>query len=166
MKRLAALAPYILRYRRKLITGILAILGSVVVGLQGPRLVGSVIDSLRQHPSRGTLLAYAGLLVAIALVQGIFSYLQRMILVGMSRDVEFDLRNDYFVSLETKPAAFFHDHPTGDLMARATNDLQAVRMVCGPAIMYSVNTVFTAAGALYFMTRIDPRLTLLALITM
>ena len=166
LKRLASLAPYILRYRRKLILGILAILGSVVVGLQAPRLVGQVIDLLRRNPTRGTLFGYAGLLVGISLVQGTFSYIQRSILVGMSRDIEFDLRNDYFVSLQSKPAAFFHDHPTGDLMARATNDLQAVRMICGPAIMYSVNTVLTAAGALFFMARIDSRLTLLALVTM
>ena len=165
-KRLAYLWPFLRTYRRKLIPGILAILASVVVGMASPLLVGRAIDSLRAEVRPGTLLGYAALLVGIALVQGIFSYLQRMILVGMSRDVEYDLRNRYFSSLEAQPPGFFYDHPTGDLMARATNDLQAVRMLCGPAIMYSINTLFTAAGALFFMGRINLGLTLLALVTM
>jgi ATP-binding cassette subfamily B protein len=165
-KRLHYLWPFLRTYRRKLIPGILAILASVVVGMASPLLVGRAIDSLRSEVRPGTLLGYAALLVGISLVQGIFSYLQRMILVGMSRDVEYDLRNRYFSSLEAQPPGFFYDHPTGDLMARATNDLQAVRMLCGPAIMYSVNTLFTAAGALFFMGRINLGLTLLALVTM
>ncbi|HEY8019576.1 MAG TPA: ABC transporter ATP-binding protein, partial [Thermoanaerobaculia bacterium] len=90
----------------------------------------------------------------------------RLILVTMSRDIEFDLRNLFFQHLEAQPQTFFHQRPTGDLMARATNDLQAVRMLCGPAIMYSANTVMTAAGALFLMARINLRLTLLALVTM
>jgi len=164
--RLAYLWPFLRTYRRKLIPGVLAILASVVVGMASPLLVGRAIDSLRTEVRPGTLLGYAALLVGIALVQGIFSYLQRMILVGMSRDVEYDLRNRYLASLEAQPPAFFYDHPTGDLMARATNDLQAVRMLCGPAIMYSINTLCTAAGALFFMGRINLGLTLLALVTM
>ena len=95
-----------------------------------------------------------------------FNYLQRMILVGMSRDVEYDLRNVYFAALEKQAPGFFHDYPTGDLMARATNDLQAVRMLCGPAIMYMAGTICTAAGALFFMTRISVSLMLIALAPM
>jgi ATP-binding cassette subfamily B protein len=128
--------------------------------------VGRAIDSLRTEVGPETLLGYAALLVGITLVQGIFSYLQRMILVGMSRDIEYDLRNRYFSSLEAQPPGFFHEHPTGDLMARATNDLQAVRMLCGPAIMYASNTLFTAVGTLFFMGRIHLGLTLVALATM
>jgi ATP-binding cassette, subfamily B, multidrug efflux pump len=165
-KRLAYLWPFLRTYRRKLIPGVLAILASVVVGMANPLLVGRAIDSLRTEVHAGTLFGYGALLVGVALVQGIFSYLQRMILVGMSRDVEYDLRNRYFASLEAQPPGFFYDHPTGDLMARATNDLQAVRMLCGPAIMYSINTFFTAAGALFFMGRINVGLTFLALVTM
>lgn len=165
LKRLAYLWPFLRPYRRKLIPGVLAILASVIVGMANPLLVGRTVDALRADISRETLLGYAALLVGITLVQGIFSYLQRMILVGMSRDIEFDLRNRYFSTLETQPPGFFQEHPTGDLMARATNDLQAVRMLCGPAIMYTINTFFTAAGALFFMARIDVRLTLLALAT-
>jgi ATP-binding cassette, subfamily B, multidrug efflux pump len=140
-----------------------AILASVVIGLLAPLLVGQAIDAVRREVTYGVLLGYAGLLVGIALVQGIFSYFQRMLLVSMSRDVEFELRNTYFETLEKQPAAFFHEHPTGDLMARATNDLQAVRMVCGPAMMYGANTLMTGIGCLFFMLRIDFRLTAVAL---
>jgi ATP-binding cassette subfamily B protein len=164
--RLAYLWPFLRGHRRKLILGLLSILASVIVGLASPLLVGRTIDALRADVTRSTLLTYAALIVGVSLVQGFFSYLQRMILVGMSRDVEYDLRNVYFGHLETQPPGFFQERPTGDLMARATNDLQAVRMLCGPAIMYSSNTVFTAAGCLFFMARMNGRLTLLALITM
>jgi ATP-binding cassette subfamily B protein len=164
--RFAYLWPFLRGHRRKLILGLLSILASVVVGMASPLLVGRTIDALRANVTRSTLLAYAALIVGVSLVQGVFSYLQRKILVSMSRDVEYDLRNVYFGHLETQPPGFFQDRPTGDLMARATNDLQAVRMLCGPAIMYSSNTVFTAAGCLFFMARMNGRLTLLALTTM
>lgn len=140
------------------------ILASVVIGLLGPLLVGWAIDAVRREVSYTVLLGYAGLLVGIAFTQGVFSYLQRMILVSMSRDIEFEMRNAYFETLEKQPPAFFHDHPTGDLMARATNDLQAVRMVCGPALMYGANTLITGIGCLFFMLRIDVRLTAISLV--
>ncbi|HWM94796.1 MAG TPA: ABC transporter ATP-binding protein [Thermoanaerobaculia bacterium] len=166
LKRLAYLWPYLRNHRRKLVLGLLSILVSVAVGMANPLLVGQAIDSLAAEVTWQALLTYAGLILAVSLVQGVFSYLQRMLLVGMSRDIELEIRNEYFAHLERQPPAFFHDHPTGDLMARATNDLQAVRMLCGPAIMYSSNTVFAGAGALFFMARIHPGLTLLALCTM
>jgi ATP-binding cassette subfamily B protein len=165
-KRLVYLWPYLRNHRRQLILGLLSVLASVVVGMANPLLVGRAIDSLRETVTRQSLLNYGLLIIGVSLVQGVFSYLQRMILVGMSRDIELEIRNQYFANLESQPAGFFHDHPTGDLMARATNDLQAVRMLCGPAIMYSFNTLFVAAGALFFMARIHAGLTLLALCTM
>ncbi|HYO15952.1 MAG TPA: ABC transporter ATP-binding protein [Thermoanaerobaculia bacterium] len=166
LKRLAVLWPYLRPHRRKLVWGMGAVFLSVVVGLMTPLLVGSSIDTLRQNVSSRTLLAYAGLIIGVTFVQAIFSYLQRMLLVSMSRDIEFDLRNKYFGTLERQPAAFFQDHPTGDLMARATKDLEAVRLVSGPAIMYSGSTLFTALGAIFFMARINGPLTGLALVTM
>ena len=165
-QRLSYLLPYLRRHRRRLVLGIFAILGSVIMGMLSPLLLGRGIDALRAAVTRETILVYSGLIVGVSLVQGVFSYLQRTLLVTMSRDIELDLRNQYFARLELQPPSFFHQHYTGDLMARATNDLQAVRMLCGPAIMYSVNTVFTAAGALFFMARIHLPLTLVALITM
>ncbi|MBV8202420.1 MAG: ATP-binding cassette domain-containing protein, partial [Acidobacteria bacterium] len=165
-KRLSALRPYFSRYRRKLSLGLLANLGSVALGLASPLLLGGAVDALRTEISRSTLLVYAGLIVGVTLLQGVFSYTQRMILVGMSRDIEFDLRNDYFASLERQPPSFFQDHPTGDLMARATNDLQAVRLVCGPAIMYLANTVLGGTGSIIFMLRIHAGLATIALLAM
>lgn len=163
--RLSYLWPFLRPHRRKLILGILAIAAGVGLGLVNPLLVGRGIDAVRRQVSGRTLLGYAGLIVGFALVQGYFTYLQRMVLVALSRDVEFDLRNAYFSALEKQPPAFFQQYPTGDLMARATNDIQAVRMLCGPAIMYSINTVITGAGALILMGRINLRLMGLALVT-
>ena len=165
LNRLSYLWPYLRPHRRKLILGILAIIAGVLLGLVSPLLVGKAIDAVRRRVSGTELLGYAGLIVGFSLVQGIFTYLQRMILVAMSRDVEYDLRNVYFAALEKQSPSFFQQYPTGDLMARATNDLQAVRMLCGPAIMYSTNTVVTGLGALILMGRINARLMLVALVT-
>jgi len=160
------LLPHFRPYRRRVAGGLAAILAKVVVGMAAPLLVGHAVDAFRRETSASTLLGYGGVLILVALIQGVFSYLQRMVLVGVSRDIEFDLRNEYFAHLERQPPQFFHQRYTGDLMARATNDLQAVRMICGPAVMYAANTVFEAAGALFFMARIHWSLTLLALATM
>jgi ATP-binding cassette, subfamily B, multidrug efflux pump len=101
-------------------------------------------------------------LLAVAVVSGIALYLTRQIIIGASREIEFDLRNDLFSHLEAQPPEFFQRHRTGDIMARSTNDLNAVRQLLGPAIMYSANTVVFTALALPFMLRISPKLTLFA----
>jgi ATP-binding cassette subfamily B multidrug efflux pump len=164
--RLKYLWPYLQPHRRKLAIGMATILASVLLGLASPLLVGNAIDSIRHGSSRLTLMGYGGLVILFSLCTGLFSYLQRMVLVGMSRDIEYDLRNVYFAALERQAPGFYQEYPTGDLMARATNDLQAVRMLCGPAIMYMIGTLFTAAGALFFMTRISLPLMLIALAPM
>ncbi len=166
MKTLAALLPYFRRHRLQMAVGMTCIVLSVSFGLLTPLVVGEAIDALRSEFTRHALLRYAFLLLGITLVQGLFSFFQRKILVSMSRDIEFELRDSYFGHLEEMSLSFFQDHHTGDLMARGTNDLQAVRMLCGPAIMYSTNTLIAAAGALYFMSRINVGLTLLALCTL
>lgn len=165
LNRLSYLWPYLRPHRRKLILGTLTIVAGVLLGLVSPLLVGKAIDAVRRHVSGVELLGYGGLVVGFSLFQGVFTYLQRMILVAMSRDVEYDLRNVYFAALEKQSPAFFQQYPTGDLMARATNDLQAVRLLCGPAIMYSTNTVVTGLGALILMGRINLQLMLVALVT-
>jgi ATP-binding cassette subfamily B protein len=166
LARLRTLAPYLRRHRRRLAAGLAAIAVAVAVGLLAPLLVGRAVDALKVDVSAGTLLGYAGLLLLITAGMGVFSYLQRMLLVTMSRDIEAELRNRYFARLEELSLSFFQSSYTGDLMARATNDLQAVRMLCGPAIMYSANTLFTGAGALAFMLSIHAPLTLVALAPM
>jgi ATP-binding cassette, subfamily B, multidrug efflux pump len=164
--QLAFLLPYFRRHRRRLVLGIGAILFAVVVGLITPLLVGWAVDALREDLSVRVLVFYSALVVGTALVRGYFTYLQRIVLVTMSRDVELDLRDLYFSHLERLSQRFYTEQYTGDLMARATNDLQAVRMLCGPAIMYSANTVFTTLGGLVLMLQIHVPLTLVSLATM
>ncbi len=158
-----SLPRYVLGHPVKLTVGLTAIALSVAVGLIAPALIGSAVDALAEGFDPGTVLGYILALVAVTVVQGIFSFTQRQVLVTLSRDVEFEIREEYFASLLRQPPGYYHDAYTGDLMARATNDLAAVRMLCGPAIMYSTNTVLTAIGAGVLMFRIHPMLTLLAL---
>lgn len=166
LNKLSRLGRYFKRHRRKLVTGMLAIAISVSFGLLGPIVIGRAVDEFVRDTSAAALLRYGLFLISITAIQGLFSFAQRMMLVTLSRDIEFDLRNDYFEHLESLPLSFYEQNYTGDLMARATNDLQAVRMLCGPAIMYSTSTLLTGTGALIVMARIDWRLTLLALGTM
>jgi ATP-binding cassette subfamily B protein len=166
LKHLAFLRPYFARHLRQLVPGVLSILMAVAIGLITPLLVGWAVDALRDDLSVRVLVTYAALVVGTALARGVFTFLQRLILVTMSRDIELELRDLYFGHLERLSQRFYTDHYTGDLMARGTNDLQAVRMLCGPAIMYSSNTVFTAIGALVLMVNIHVSLTLVALATM
>ncbi len=163
MKNLRHLLPFLFKYRLKLIPGLLCVAGMAFVGLLAPSVVGDAIDNLRSGASSSSLLASAGILMAISVVQGLFSFGQRRILVAMSRHIEFDLRNDYLRHLQTLPPSFFQHRFTGDLMARATNDIEAVRQVCGPAVMYSANTVLTGCGAIVLMAFIHGWLTVVAI---
>ncbi|MDA8019631.1 MAG: ABC transporter ATP-binding protein/permease [Thermoanaerobaculia bacterium] len=166
MNKLKSLLPYFRPYRRRLGAGILCIFTTAGLGLVAPQIVGSAIDAIRRDVSQGALLQYAGLLVGVTAVAGSFSFLQRYLLVSMSRNIEYDLLHDFYDHLQKLPASFFQENPVGDLMARATNDVGAVRMVCGPAIMYSTNTLVVGLGAAFFMLRIHVGLTLLALISL
>jgi ATP-binding cassette subfamily B protein len=137
-----------------------------LVAVQFPSVLGKAVDVLKTGTTRGQILFFAGLLVAISLAKGIFLYAQRWVLIGISRDIEFDIRNDLFRKLEAQDSGFYQRYRTGDLMARMTNDLNAVRMLLGPALMYSANTVFLTVFALAFMLRYSPYLTLVALAPM
>ena len=127
-----------------------------------PKILQRAIDDLSHGNIRSKILVFAGLLVCIALIKGVFLYAQRWILIGISREIEFDLRNDLFKKLERQDSGFYQRYRTGDIMARLTNDLNAVRMLLGPALMYSANTAFFTVGALFFLLRISPWLTLVA----
>src|SRR6201996_4902054 len=163
---LRPLFPYLRRYRRDFAWGGLAVVISNAIWIFFPQVIRIAIDDLNQGVTRRKIFLYAGLLVAISAAKGIFLFLTRWIIIGISREIEFDLRNDLFRHLERQPAAYFQDHRTGDIMARMTNDLAAVRMLLGPAIMYTANTVLFFAGALYFLLRISPFPTLTALAPM
>ena len=161
---LRPLFPYLRRYSRDFMWGGLSVVISNAIWILFPQVIRIAIDDLNHGVTRQKIFLYAGLLVLISAAKGVFLFLTRWIIIGISREIEFDLRNDLFRHLERQPAAYFQQHRTGDIMARMTNDLNAVRMLLGPAIMYSANTVLFSIGALYFLLRISPRLTLVALV--
>jgi ATP-binding cassette subfamily B protein len=129
-----------------------------------PRVLGFAVDSLQESVTREKLAYWALLVVGLALCEGIFRFFMRRLIIGVSRDIEYSMRNDVFRHLETLPVSFYQKNKTGDLMSRATNDLSNVRMLLGPGIMQTVNTVVVAVFAILFMLRINWQLTALALL--
>jgi ATP-binding cassette, subfamily B, multidrug efflux pump len=159
-KSLRPLLPYLKRYRWGYAAGTLCVFLTNGIWILFPLVLGKAADDLHEGVTKHKLLVYAAILLAIAVTKGIFQFLTRWIVIGISRDIEFDLRNDLFARLEVLSYSYYQRHRTGDIMARATNDLNAVRMLLGPAIMYSANTIVYTAGALAFMISISPWLTL------
>ena len=159
---LRPLFPYLRKYRVTFLFGALCVLCNNSVWILFPLVIQRAIDDLNIGVTRHKLLTYSVLLLAVAGTKAIFQFLTRWILIGVSREIEFDLRNDLFTHLEGLSCSFYQRTRTGDIMARATNDLNAVRMLVGPGIMYTANTVVFTAGALAFMLSISPRLTLFA----
>ena len=164
LTRLSPLFPYLKRYRLSFLWGGLWLILYNCSKAAVPLLVGSAVEDMHLGLNAAKIEHHALQLLAIAVVSGVALYLTRQIIIGASREIEFDLRNDLFAHLTTQPPAFFQTHRTGDIMARSTNDLSAVRQLLGPAIMYSANTLVFTAAALPFMLRISPRLTLFAFV--
>ena len=162
--KLRPLFPYLRRYRRSFLWGGISVILSNAIWVLFPQVIRVAIDDLNHGVTQRKVLYYAGLLVLISACKGVFLFLTRWIIIGISRDIELDLRNDLFRHLERQSASYYHHHRTGDIMARMTNDLNAVRQLLGPAIMYSANTVLFSIGALFFLLRISPFLTLVALV--
>ena len=159
------------RYRLGYLWGTLALMTTNAIWVIFPKVLERAVNELNhrdlhQPGTRRIIIFYAGLLIGIALLKGVFLYASRWILIGISREIEFDLRNDLFRTLERQDQGYYQRNRTGDIMARMTNDLNAVRQLLGPAIMYSANTVLFSVGALYFLLRISPWLTLVALAPM
>src|SRR5882672_11156003 len=160
-KSLRPLFPYLNKYRHSFIVGMICVFCNNGVWILFPLVLKRAIDDLQQHGvTQHKLLTYSLLLLGVAAIKGVFQFLTRWIMIGISREIEFDLRNDLFRHLESLSYSYYQRHRTGDIMARATNDLNAVRMLLGPAIMYSANTLVYTAGALAFMISISPWLTL------
>jgi ATP-binding cassette, subfamily B, multidrug efflux pump len=158
------LLAYVGRYRAAFTLGFLCIIATTAISLAGPWVLKYAIDDLTARVTAVKLAFYGGALLALAAVGGIFRFLQRRIIIGASRDIEFDLRNDFFARLQLFEPAYFHRNRTGDLMSRATNDLNAVRMMIGPAVMYLSNTVLMFVTVIVLMLSLNRRLTLLSLI--
>ena len=186
--QLKALLPYVKRYKAmtalglvtNTLTGLVGALPQLVIGaitdcltgsqktlatLQGSaRAILAPLFSFYAPLSRTALGKYCIILIAIMLAKGFFSFWSRWILIGVSREIEFDLRNDLFGKFLEMEPEFYVRNRTGDLMSRATNDLNAVRMVLGPGIMYSATTIVTMVVAIFFMFRLSPNLTLWVLL--
>ena len=159
----ARLVPYVLRYRRRLLLGLACLVLTTTFSLLGPWVLRYAVDDLTAGVTRDKLTVHAATLLGLAMAGGAFRFLTRRILVGASRAIEYDLRNAFVAHLQRLPLAWFHATRTGDLMSRATNDLNAVRMMVGPAIMYMASTGMVFVVAVALMLSIDPVLTLAAL---
>ncbi|HXL82458.1 MAG TPA: ABC transporter ATP-binding protein [Pyrinomonadaceae bacterium] len=166
MDDLRKFGRYFLHYKLSLTVGIACILASVLFNLYIPIIVGRAVDANWKQISWSVLTLSAAKVLGASLLSGSFLFLQRRILIGMSRKVEYDLRQDFYAHLVDQPQSFFQEHRIGDLMARATNDLAAVRQLAGPMIMYSLQTVFVVVIVMPLMFMIDWRLTSLLLVTM
>lgn len=163
-RQLFTLIPYLKKYQAKIIIGATMVLLTNIVAVVSPWILRNAIDRLYLDISRDILLYYASLLIAASAVEGLFRFLMRRILIGVSRNIEYDLRNDLFSHLQSLSPSFYQRNPTGDIMSRATNDLSAVRMVLGPGIMYSINTLFTAVLTISILVTLNLQLAILTLL--
>ena len=166
MDDLRKLVRYFRPYKVSLVVGIACILASVVFNVVQPLIVGNVLDVKWTEVTWAKLTMAALKVLGANFLSGIFLFFQRRILIGMSRHIEYDLRNDFYAVLVNQPQSFFHEHRTGDLMSRATNDLAAVRQLAGPMIMYSMQTLFYIVVILPIMFFINWKLTLLMFLPM
>ncbi len=162
-KTFRELWPYFWRYRRGMALGMGSLLIKDFAGAALPLVIKEGIDSLTRGFRINLVIEFAALLVGISLVKSLFQYWMRVILIGISRDIEYDLRNDIFARLITLSSDFYGRYRTGDIMARATNDLNAVRMMLGPGVMYWTETMFTFIMAIIVMVSVDWPLALLSL---
>jgi ATP-binding cassette subfamily B protein len=166
MNDLRKLVRYFRPYRFSLSIAITCILGYVLFNLSIPLVVGRAIDANWTGVNWTKLTIAALKVLGLSAVGGFFLFLQRSIINRISRHIEYDLRQDFYAHLVDQPLSFFQEHRTGDLMARATNDLGAVRQLVGPMIMYSIQTVFTVVVLVPLLFRINWKLTLLLFVTM
>ena len=171
MEEIRKFSRYFKPYKWKILAGIVCIFFGMLFGLYVPYLVGNAVDDIAFSYRNGTLdiqkiTIYPALILAANLVSGIFLFWQRRLLINASRDIEYDMRRDYYDALIHQPLSFFQEHRVGDLMARATNDLAAVRQIVGPMILYSFQAIFALAIVLPLLLRTNLKLTLLLLIPM
>ncbi len=163
LKSLSTLWPYLRRYRRGMALGLGALLMKDVLAVAAPLVIKAGVDSLTRGFQIRIVVQLAALLIGLSLIKGLFQYWMRVILIGISRDIEYDLRNDLFGHLVGLSQDFYSRFRTGDIMARSTNDLNAVRMMLGPGIMYWTETTVMLVLAVAVMARANLQLTLIAL---
>src|SRR5256885_2690928 len=144
---------YPLRHKKSLALGGVCVAGSAIFSLTKPWIVGSAVNTLTKGVNRADLIRYGAMLVGASAIEGLFLYLQRWIIIGVSRRIEYEIRNDFFQHLEQLPLSYYHGQRTGDLMSRATNDLGSVRMLIGPAAMYTASSLLVGTRACIMMIR-------------
>ena len=164
MTPLRRLLSYFARHKTTLTLGFLCVVGSAVFSLAKPWIVGGAVNELSKLVTRAAMIRYGLLLVGAAAIEGIFLYLQRWIIIGASRKIEYEMRNDLYAHLQQLPLQYYQGQRTGDLMSRATNDLSSVRMLIGPAVMHSVSSLLVVSGAFIMMLGIDKQMALISLI--
>ncbi|MDQ3280228.1 MAG: ABC transporter ATP-binding protein/permease [Acidobacteriota bacterium] len=164
MTPLLRLLHYFSLYRTRLGIGAACVVGSAIFSLLKPLIIGNAVNALQTGFTRAMLLRYGAMLVGAAAVEGAFLYAQRWIIIGVSRHMEFDMRNDFYQHLQKLPLRFYQEQRTGDLMSRATNDLSSVRMLIGPAVMHSFSSLLVVAGAFVMMLQIDATMAMVALL--
>ncbi|HEY5073982.1 MAG TPA: ABC transporter ATP-binding protein [Pyrinomonadaceae bacterium] len=166
MNDLRKLVRYFRPYRFSLAIAISCIMAGVIFNVSIPLVVGRAIDANWTEVNWTKLTVAALQVLGLSAMSGLFLFLQRSIINRISRHIEYDLRQDFYIHLVDQPQSFFHEHRTGDLMARATNDLAAVRQLVGPMIMYGLQTVFVVLVLVPLLFKINWKLTLLLFVTM
>ncbi len=158
------LQGYLLRYRWRYAAGGICLLATATLAMAVPYLLKRAIDAISHGVALRQVAAYAGIIIAIAVVQAVVRTFSRVLIFNVGRDVEYDLRNDLFAHLQKLPLSYYQEQHTGDLMSRLINDVTAVRMLLGPGILNFVNTPVYYAYAISIMLTLDARLTMAALL--
>jgi len=164
MGSLKELKKYFVRYKWKLFLGIVFIFLSNITGIYVPILLKESIDSLQKNTTNSQLFKYGALILIAAAVSGVFRFYIRQTIIVISRKIEYDLREDFWAHIQKLPLRYFQNNSTGNIMALATNDISAVRMFVGPAVMYSIDTLVTFGIVIVLMLAISPALTLFSLL--
>jgi ATP-binding cassette, subfamily B, multidrug efflux pump len=166
LQRLRPLKPYLACYKRRYVAGFFALIVTQAAGVIIPLIIKAGIDGMQRGIHGSELLFFAGLILGVALIKAVFQFWMRWILIGISRDVEYDLRNDLFAHLMRLSQRYYNETRTGELMSKLTNDLSAVRNLIGPGVMYSATTIVVGIACLAFMLHLDWELTLIAIAPM
>lgn len=164
MRNLYTLKKYFVRYKKKLFLGFVFILLSNAGSVYVPLLLKDAINSLQDNIDSGLLLQYGLMIVGASLFAGVFRFLIRQTIIVVSREIEYDLRGDFWAHIQKLPLRYFQNNSTGNIMAHATNDINAVRMFLGPAVMYSADTFIRLVIVLTIMMLLNIELTIYVLL--
>ena len=159
MEQLRKFLRYLKPYKWTILAGIFFILCGMAFGLFVPYMVGAAVDDLGKEPTWQKITYYPLVILGINFMSGVFLFLQRRLLINTSRHIEFDMRQNFYASLVDQPLEYFQSNRVGDLMARATNDLAAIRQIVGPMILYSFQAIFALCISLPIMLNISVKLT-------